>query len=130
MGEVSDDYELQKNEIFADDWSDAVKRAQDGQKILFTPVAFLRLTERLRELKQRMADAEEEIGDRGMTVTDLEEKRDELLKALKAARTNVAYAHQPDNCGDHCRNNCRDCVLRNTLEDIDAAIKVSEEREG
>lgn len=50
----------------------------------------------------------------------------ELLEALKAARTNVAYAHQPENCGDHCRNNCRDCVLRNTLEEIDAAIAKAE----
>jgi hypothetical protein len=44
------------------------------------------------------------------------------LEALRGIRVNVAYAHMPENCGDHCRNSCRDCVLRNTLEDIDAAI--------
>lgn len=48
-----------------------------------------------------------------------------LEDTLKGVRTNVAYAHQPDNCGDHCRNSCRDCVLRYTLEDIDAALSAS-----
>ena len=45
-----------------------------------------------------------------------------MVQALKAARFNIAYAHQPENCGDHCRNSCRDCVLKNTLEDIDVAL--------
>lgn len=53
----------------------------------------------------------------------LAQEVDKLREALEAARTNIAYAHQPENCGDHCRNNCRDCVLKNALDDIDAALK-------
>ena len=45
-----------------------------------------------------------------------------LERALRDARINVQYAYLPENCGDHCRNNCRDCVLKNTLDDIDAAL--------
>jgi hypothetical protein len=45
-----------------------------------------------------------------------------LAEALREARTNVAYAYQPDNRGDHCRNICRDCALKNTLDDLDAAL--------
>ena len=56
----------------------------------------------------------------------LERTNAALLGALKGARFNVAYAYQPENCGDHCRNSCRDCVLKNTLGDLDAAIAEAE----
>lgn len=51
---------------------------------------------------------------------------EQLVQALKNARFNVAYVHHPENCGDHCRNNCSDCVLKNTLDDLDAAITTAE----
>lgn len=59
-------------------------------------------------------------------VQQLEQRIEGLREALKEVRTNVAYAHQPENCGDHCRNSCRDCVLANTLEYIDNALKETE----
>lgn len=58
-----------------------------------------------------------------------EARIEQMRQALKGARTNIAYAHQPENCGDHCRNSCRDCVLRYTLEDIDAALAAGEGKE-
>jgi hypothetical protein len=50
-------------------------------------------------------------------------QRDAAIERLRSVRTSIAYAHQPDNCGDHCRNNCRDCVLRRAIEDIDETLK-------
>ena len=52
---------------------------------------------------------------------DAEDER--LRAALDGVKTNIQYAHQPENCGDHCRNTCRDCVLKNTLDDIKAALE-------
>lgn len=61
-----------------------------------------------REWKERARQAEEQVR--------------RLESGLKDVRFNVAYAYQPDNCGDHCRNSCRDCVLKNTLDDIDEIL--------
>jgi len=46
----------------------------------------------------------------------------ELAEALRGVRINLAYVRQPDNCGDHCRSNCRDCVMGETLEDVNKAL--------
>ena len=60
-----------------------------------------------------------------------ERQRVEMLtKALEGVEFNVRYAHQPENCGDHCRNSCRDCVLKNTLDDIRTALQSIQRAEG
>ena len=75
-----------------------------------------------RAFKRDMESAQQFAIDKEAELTAARQQIKTLRDALESARVNVAYAHQPENCGDHCRNSCRDCVLKNTLDDIDGAL--------
>ena len=67
--------------------------------------------------------------ERDSTCDQLREQLAHTVKTFKDLQIRLAYAYTDEDCGDHCRNTCRMCVLANIREslqeEIDAAIKAT-----